>query len=69
MANLVSGTLSEHDSKIDPVHVKVRDQLEWINNALLRSSGSERRALEKARDELLNLMLALTKVSNSNQLT
>lgn len=69
MANLVSGTLSKHDSKIDPVHVKVRDQLEWINNALLRSSGSERRALEKARDELLNLMLALTKVSNSNQLT
>ncbi len=45
------------DSEDAPsIEVKVQQQLQGINTLIGRSSGSERRALEKAREELLCLV-------------
>jgi hypothetical protein len=55
---------SEHYS----IELKVKRQLTWINSELGSSSGTEHRALAKAREELLDLMRSLADSEGPNML-
>ncbi len=61
MITSIPETKDTFSSQRCSMKVEVKQQLAWINSTLETASGSERRALEKAREELLRLLSHIDK--------